>query len=138
MRRALICSLMLVVISATVVHGECRDALDKAVDTFMDKVFAISRLNKQYTPDEKDVLCQKAADHLTAVAKEFRVPTEELKALLQEYLDYESNYREPPPGWDADDRKANLILFSDLAKQRLRMDLALVSYGRRWCHRAEK
>ena len=115
--------------------GDCRCIMDQAVDTFLDNTFKISRIDNNQPDATKDARCLKEAEKLMEVATTLRLPNQELKQILGEVLEYETSYRKPPPGWDPDDRKANMILFHELAKIRVGLDLSLVSYGRRWCHR---
>lgn len=126
-------AMIVFLMTCTSAFGDCQTEMDKAVETFWDAVFKVSRIEKNHSLQERQILCQKAADRLLRVARELGIPTGELEEILREYLDHMESTREPPQGWNPSDRRGNLLMFSEMAKQRVRMDLALVSYGRRHC-----
>jgi hypothetical protein len=117
--------------------GDCRSEMDLAVETFWEEIFSVSRIERNYTTEERDSRCREIANKLPKTAQDLQIPTDDLEATLKEYLFYEGATREPPPGWDPNDRTGNLLMFSEMAHRKVRLDLALVSYGRRFCHKRE-
>jgi hypothetical protein len=96
----------------------------------MDKVFKAATLERDRTAR---LVAYEAAirEVMTAARRHFgpfwdpRV----LKRQVTEYVQHQELYRRPPEGWDPKGSRDNILLFSDIARDGLRIDLSLL----RWC-----
>ena len=111
----------------------CAEQVGAAVEVFMSEVFRTARLEKDISEQDRQKRYTAATEKLVSLVRQLQVDTAPLLVLLQQYIDREEGHRSPPPGWDPDDTKANLPLFSEMAQQAVRIDLELVSYGRKFC-----
>lgn len=115
-------------------HVECRRKMDRAAENFMNEVFKVSRLEQNLSPQERQIRYVVAAEKVMSIAADLGIDTDRLTELLEEHIENAENTRRPPPGWDPDDRRANLLMFHKMSKISLGLDLELMSYGRRICN----
>jgi hypothetical protein len=115
---------------------DCRMQVDTAVDEFIDTIFDVSRLkDPELSPEERDRHYEQAVQKLLKAAKDWGVENKLLKDTLKEYVEFTEANRKPPIGWDWNDRAADLVRYSEHAKTQVRLDLELISFARRFCHR---
>ena len=113
--------------------GLCTEQIDAAVEVFMGEVFRTARMEPDLSEQDRQKRYEASATKLVSRARKLGVETAPLLALIKQHNDCEEGNRSPSPGWDPDDRKGNLAMFSEMAEQAVRIDLELVSYGRRFC-----
>ncbi len=103
---------------------------DEAGD-FIYQVWSIAREN--LPPQEREKRYEECTKKLLTKARELKLRTESLKPLAQSCIEEEESHRRPPPGWDPDDAKANLAIFSDSSARMVKIHLQLLAYGRGHC-----
>jgi hypothetical protein len=111
----------------------CTEQIGAAVEVFMDEVFHTARIERDLSEPERQKRYEAATTKLVSLVWQLGVETAPLLTLIKQHIEYEEANRSPSPGWDPNDRKGNLAIFSEMAKQAVRIDLELVSYGRRFC-----
>ncbi|MBI5569879.1 MAG: hypothetical protein HY914_08040 [Desulfomonile tiedjei] len=111
----------------------CTEQIGAAVEAFMAEVFRTARVEKDLSEQDRQKRHAAATEKLVTSVRQLRVETAPLLALIKQYIEREEARRSPPPGWDPDDREGNLAMFSEMAQQAVRIDLELVSYGRKFC-----
>jgi hypothetical protein len=112
-----------------------RDALidlwrEEAGD-FIFQVWNISRgdLSSEERQKQYDACAQK----LISKARELKMGIESLGPLAQTCITEQEANRRPPQGWDPDDAKGNLPLFSEMSGRMVQLHLQLYAYGRQHC-----
>lgn len=127
--------LILILIPICGYGQDCRNVLDRELVCFLDEVLTMQTKYDTIPFAERQTRAQKAATRLKDIAVSFGIPTEELDKLIQEYLGDIVEKPSPPPGWDPNDRVGTLLMASKIARRNVARDLAMISYGRRYCHR---
>jgi hypothetical protein len=132
--------MVVVLLCSSVAFGgstqECCMQVDEAAEMFINDIFRTSCMHDpELPPEERYQRYHQAIAKLLAVAREWRVETQLLNSTLKEYVEFTEANRKPPPGWDWNDRVADLIRYSEHAKVQVRLDLELISYARRYCWR---
>lgn len=107
-------------------------ALCAAIDKFMETVFRAASFDE----DQRSRLTKYnvATDELMQVARRHFGPSWDpglFKKHVSDYVEHQETYRAPPPGWTPKGSRENIILFSDIARTGLRIDLNLMG----WCQR---
>jgi hypothetical protein len=103
---------------------------DEAGD-FIFHVWSIARADLPEQEREKQY--GERTEKLVSKARELKISTEALVPLARACIEGEESHRKPPPGWDPDDAKGNLVLFSNTSAAMVRIHLQLLAYGRRHC-----
>jgi hypothetical protein len=103
---------------------------DEAGD-FIFQVWTISRTD--LSPEERQQQYDACAWKLAAKARELKMESESLGPLAQACIAEQEANRRPPQGWDPDDAKGNLALFSQMSDRMVQLHLQLYAYGRKHC-----
>lgn len=111
-------------------HFVKRPALCPALHSFMDTVFkvAVSEKTRQARLEEYGAAIQRV---MTAARRHFGPfwDPRPFRKNIMEYVQHQEWYRRPPDGWDPKASRDNILLFSDIARGGLRIDLDVLS----WC-----
>jgi hypothetical protein len=113
----------------TEVYSE-RESLCSALHVFMETVFRIASFDEEQR--SRVTQYSAAIDELMRVARRHLGPFWDprlFKRDVIEYVRHQETYRAPPPGWTPKASRENIILFSDIARTGLRVDLNLLG----WC-----
>ena len=111
-------------------HFQQRPALCPALHSFMDAVFktAISEKDRKARLQDYESAIQQVMRTARKHFGPFWDPRVFHNAVIQ-YVRHQEMYRRPPEGWDPRGSRDNIVLFSDIARGGLRIDLDLLS----WC-----
>lgn len=111
-------------------HFAEQPALCPALRSFMDAVFnaAVSEKTRQARHEAYGAAVQRV---MTAARRHFGPfwDPRPFRKNIMEYVQHQEWYRRPPDGWDPKGSRVNILLFSDIARGGLRIDLDVLS----WC-----
>jgi hypothetical protein len=107
------------------------DAWREDAGEFIYHVWRIARTD--VSQEERQRRYDACTKKLVSKARELRIRTASLMPLAQTCIEEEENHRKPPAGWDPDDTKGNLTVFSNRAATMVQIHLQLMAYGRRHC-----
>lgn len=107
------------------------DAWRDGAGDFIFQVWSISRENLSL--EERQKRYEQGTRKLFSKARELGIGTEALAVLVQNCIDEQEANRRPPAGWDPDDAKRNLALFSETSTRIVQLHLQLFAYARKHC-----
>lgn len=109
------------------------DSLCVAVRAFMDSVFSVA------TTEKRDMVRQheyeEAIRQVMNAARQHFGPFWDprlFKHHVREYVQHQELFRSPPDGWNPKGSRENILLFSDIARNGVRVDLNILD----WCNKS--
>ncbi len=105
-------------------------ALCPALLDFVDAIFKTANFENDLASREKKY--KSAVNQITSVAKSHFGPLwdpDDFKRDVIAFVQHQELYRKPPVGWEPKSSMENMLLFSDIARSGLAIDLKLL----RWC-----
>jgi hypothetical protein len=135
-RRPAMRMLFVIIIMAAILSpatSQCRtNALCPAVQVFVDMVFKTAHFDNDRASRAK--MYKLAIKELTSVARHHFGPSWDpghFERDVTAFVQHQELYRKPPLGWEPKSSMENMLLFSGIARDGLKIDLNLM----RWCNR---